>query len=133
MLREKNLQKDKKFKKSILKDMPEMIDIVYCLRFHMEGMWKLFNYLVQSHFQIADMARDAISKAIRRFEKSGGSKIALYAIAREPNKDITTEKVPISVDWDDARRSSFKRIGNLNNLHKRYITGKIQPPIQDKP
>lgn len=29
------LQDDKKFKKAALKEMPEIIDIIYCIRFHM--------------------------------------------------------------------------------------------------
>ncbi len=120
------LQEDKKFKKTALKDMPEVINIIYCIRFHMEGLWKLHDYLVKAHSEIADKAREVISSLIKNFEANTKEKsYALHAFAME-TETKEKEKVPLLLNWDDARRTALKRIGNLNNLHKRYITGKIQ-------
>ncbi len=119
------LQEDKKFKKAALEGMPAVIDIIYCIRFHMEGIWKLYDYLARFHFGEADNAKATVLSAIRRFEANGGNSLGLHAIAQE-TENIVTEKVPLLLDWDDARRAAQKKIGNLNNLHKRYITGKIQ-------
>jgi len=119
------LQEDKKFKKAALEGMPAVIDIIYCIRFHMEGIWKLYDYLARFHFGEADNARATVLSAIRRFEANGGNSLGLHAIAQE-TENIVTEKVPLLLDWDDVRRAAQKKIGNLNNLHKRYITGKIQ-------
>ena len=41
------------------------------------------------------------------------------------NYDGLIKKTPLLLVWDDARIATQKRIGNLNNLHKHYITGKI--------
>lgn len=120
------LQEDRKFKKAALEGMPVVIDIIYCIRFHMEEMWKLHDYLVRFHLGIADNARAIVSSAIERFEANTGERsLGLYAIAQLTETEVT-EKVPLLLDWDDARRAALKRIGNLNNLHKRYVTGKIQ-------
>src|SRR6266487_2817258 len=35
------LARDEKFKKSALQGMPDTIDIIQCIRFHMEGLWEL--------------------------------------------------------------------------------------------
>ena len=119
------LQEDKKFKKAALEGMPAVIDIIYCIRFHMEGIWKLYDYLARFHFGEADNAKATVLSAIRRFEANGGNSLGLHAIAQE-TENIVTEKVPLLLNWDNARRAAQKKIGNLNNLHKRYITGKIQ-------
>jgi len=120
------LQNDKKFKKAALKGMPEAIDIIYCIRFHMEGIWKMHDYLLQSHFEIADNARAIVLSAIAQFEKNTGEKsFGLHAVAQKTENEVS-EKIPLFLDYDDARRTALKRIGNLNNLHKRYVTGKIQ-------
>jgi len=121
-----NLREDKKFKKAALEGMPAVIDIIYCIRFHMEGMWKLHDYLVRSHFELLDEARSVVSNAIERFEEDPGERsFGLHAIASLSETE-ETEKVPLLLEWDDARRAALKRIGNLNNLNKRYVTGKIQ-------
>lgn len=119
------LQEDKKFKKAALERMPAVIDIIYCIRFHMEGIWKLYDYLARFHFGEADNARATILSAIERFEANGGNSLGLHAIAQQ-TENVVTEKVPLLLNWDDVRRAALKKIGNLNNLHKRYVTGKIQ-------
>ena len=120
------LQEDRKFKKAALKGMPKVIDIIYCIPFHMEVIWKLHDYLAQAHFGIADNARAIVSSAIERCEANTEERsLGLHAIAQLTETEVT-EKVPLLLNWDDARRAALKRIGNLNNLHKRYVTGKIQ-------
>ena len=120
------LRKDQKFKKAALKGMPEVIDIIYCIRFHMEGMWKLHNHFSKSHSDLADKTRSVLLHAIQRLKKeSDNSSFVFHAIAALSETEHK-EKVPLLLEWDDARRAALKKIGNLNNLHKRYVTGKIQ-------
>jgi hypothetical protein len=120
------LLQDKKFKKAALKGMPAVIDIIYCIRFHMEGIWKLYDYFTKSHSDIADKSRSIVSNAVDRLKKeSDNSSFVFHAVAALSETE-QIEKIPLLLGWDDVRRGELKRIGNLNSLHKRYITGKIQ-------
>jgi hypothetical protein len=92
----------------------------------MEGIWKIHNYLIKTHSDIAENARTVISSAIERFKTNTGEKpIELWATAQEPDANVSSE-FPLLLYHDDARRISLKKLGNLNNLHKRYVTGKIK-------
>ncbi len=120
------LKEDKKFKKTALQGMPEAIDIIYCIRFHMEGMWKLHNYLIHTHSDLVDKGRDIVFKAIKRFDEIPGERsFVFHAIASLSEMEIA-EKIPLLLEWDNSRIKALEKIGNLNNLHKRYVTGKIQ-------
>jgi hypothetical protein len=122
----KTLSKDKKFKQSALEYLPEQISIVGCIRHHMEGIWRLHTHLMKEHAGIPKAARESVASAISRYEtETADRSLGLHALAYESEFD-TQESVPMLLDWDDARIDAEKRIGNLNNLHKRYVTGKNQ-------
>jgi hypothetical protein len=120
------LKKDKKFKKEALKGLPDMINIIFCIRYHMEGIWKIHEYLIQTHSGIADNARAIISNAIERFEATTGESSFGLCITSEETETSVSEQIPLLLDHDDARRAALNKLGYLNNLHKRYVTGKIQ-------
>ncbi|MEO5712964.1 MAG: hypothetical protein ABIT37_05710 [Luteolibacter sp.] len=120
------LSKDKKFKPSALAGLPDRISIVGSIRHHMEGIWRLHGYLMKEHACIPEAARERVAAAISRYEKeTSDQSLGLHAIAYESEFD-TRENVPILLNWDDARLDAEKRIGNLNHLHKRYVSGKNQ-------
>ena len=120
------LRKDKKFKQAALEGMPDKINIVRCIRHHMEGLWKLRKHIMDTHSDIADSAREKVSKSIDRYEtETSDGSLGLNAVAYEQEHEIK-ESVPLLLNWDDARISVEARIGNLNNLHKRYVSGKNQ-------
>jgi hypothetical protein len=122
------LKKDKKFEKATAtwEDMPETIDLIFCIRYHMENLWKIHNHLIQSHSQIANEARDVILTMIEHFvTNTGEESLGLFCFAQETDNEIA-ENFSLSLTRDDTRTKAIKEIGNLNNLHKRYITGKIK-------
>lgn len=118
---------DKKFdRSSALDGMPDSIDIIHCIRFHMEGVWKLHEYLTKALEMVATDCRKIISDAITRFEQqTGQDSLGLHAIAESPDAG-DCEKIPLLLDWDDARQLAIRKLGNLSNLNRRYITGKVQ-------
>lgn len=118
------LRKDKKFKQEAIKDMPDSINIISCIRHHLEGLWKLRKYIMDTYSYKSDTAREKVSESIDRYEQETSDEaLGLNAVAYEEEYDIK-ESVPLLLNWDDARISSEARIGNLNNLHKRYVSGK---------
>ncbi len=120
------LRKDSGFKRSALEGLPDVIDIIDCIRFHMEGMWQLHNHLVTEHASLASAARAQIAATIQQFaEETKDNPVGLEATAGDPESP-SRERVPLLLDWDDARIVAVGELGDLTNLHKRYITGKIQ-------
>lgn len=121
------LRRDEKFKADGLEGMPERINVVMALRIHMESLWRLHNHLITKHGEIADAARSRLVDLIGTFKKSTGLDdiVGLHAVSHQAKGEFE-ETVPLLLDWDDARRQIIKRCGNLKNLRRRYVTGKIQ-------
>lgn len=114
------------FTKKALDGMPAKINIIRCLRAHMEGLWRQHDFIIKSHSAMAETARVDIDSAIKLFkERTGEDEVGLHAFV-EDEKEQVVEELPLLVDWDDARKVVVKECGNLNNLHRRYITGKLQ-------
>ena len=51
--------------------------------------------------------------------------LGLHAVEVDDHEMIT-KQVPLLLDWDDAKIEALKSVSNLQNLHKRYVTGKSQ-------
>ena len=118
------LKKDKKFKKDALTEMPEEIDILFCIRSHMAGIWSLYDYLDKSVKNQSDKARSIIKKHIDSF-KEIEDPLGLYAIEENSDGEVH-RKIPLLLDWDDARINLNKNLGSLKRLPKLYISGKIK-------
>jgi len=115
------LRKDKKFKPAALEGLPDTIDIIDCVRLHMEGLWRLHDHIVKRHATAATGARELIEAYIQRFVGETAEK-ALGLVATAGDLECPEqERVPLFLGWDDARIAVVKELGNLANLHKRYI------------
>jgi len=118
------LAKDKKFKKAVLNALDDRINIVRCIRHHMGGLWALHDYLLKNHSDIPIASRNLVADTIATFgQQSTEDTIGLYAIVYESENEIA-EKVPLLLDWDDARLEAIRRLGNLKSLHRCYVSGK---------
>jgi hypothetical protein len=92
----------------------------------MECLWRQHNFIIKNHSDIAAAARAEVESAIKLFkETTGEDALGLHAFAEDEEQQVV-EDVPVLLDWDDVRQLALKRCGNLNNLHRRYVTGKIQ-------
>ena len=121
------LQSDSNFKKHVLKDMPDKINVIKCIRVHMSGIWTLHDSVISNNSDKADEARKVIEKHRDRYQREvGGSLTGLYAVAEKAG--TTSSKTPLFLNWDDARRKVLRKLDsvNLKNLSKQYITSKIQ-------
>lgn len=123
------LLEDKNFtaaERATLEGLPDAIDIIACMRFHMGGMWRLHNHLVTEHASLAQTAREQIAASIQRFvSATKDTPVGLEATA-EDSDSLACDRIPLLLDWDDARIAAINELGDLTNLHKRYISGKIQ-------
>lgn len=126
-LREK-LEADQQFKKMALNGLPERIDIIHAIRFHMEELWQQYNYLCKIFSDMGVISRVKYSMLIQQYKTNEDGVLTLYVCEQSKNGELIT-KEPIILDWDDVRIAAVKKIGNLTGLSNRYITGKVQHRI----
>ncbi|MDI1314885.1 hypothetical protein [Prosthecobacter sp.] len=122
-----SLAADPKFKKMALDGMPEIINLVQAIRCHMEGLWGIHDYLNKCTDSIAQSSRFVIESAISRFEKEiKADSLGLYAFAQLSEVEVK-DKVPMLLDWDDARKLAIQSMCPLKDLGRTYVTSKARP------
>ncbi len=118
------------FKKTVLKEMPDTVDLATAVRSFMVS-------LNAAHLGVRDIIKDAvtesrgaISSAIDDFFKSTGAGRETKA---QPSAGIraqkiagtkTIESVALLLQWDDVRLKLIEKNGRLSNLHRRFVTGR---------
>lgn len=119
------LQEDKEFKKEVLKEIPEQINLKMATRSYVESLSrvhgaarKLTEQPLQDSRELIDYYRSAYKKKYNR------EIIGLHAICLE-NANVV-DKVPLLIEWDEIRLQLLKQNAELSNLKNRYVTGKVK-------
>lgn len=119
------LQEDDDFKKKVLEEIPEEVDLKMATRVYVEcisrvhcGARKLVEQSLKESRSIIDSTRESYQKVYS--EKFVG----LHAICIEDNKVV--DSIPLLLDWDDIRLKLTKRNSELVNLRNRYVTGRVK-------
>lgn len=124
----KTALEDSKFKKSVLNDSPEKVDLLLAARVHVGGISSV-------HKQVRELITPFVEGARRLFEsvvshhevKAGKLYTGLMAIAKED--DVVVEKISILLDWDDVRQKLLKRNHPVENLAKRFVTSQSEATV----
>lgn len=122
----RKLKVDAKFKQIALEGLPEDIDLILCIRHHMEGIWSCHDYILRTHGSLAVAARSKIASTIELFQKNRNQQIVGLKCVAVDGEGVDVETIPILLDWDDARKEAISRLASLKGLHKRHISGKIR-------
>jgi hypothetical protein len=116
------LQEDHTFKKSVLEEIPEKVDLKTATRVYVEGISRVHcaarKLVEQSLAEARSIIEDAIASCRQVFSKEF---VGLHAICLDENKIV--ESVPLLLDWDDVRIKLSKRNSELVNLRNRYVSG----------
>lgn len=119
------LQENPKFKKQVLKEIPDKIDLKLFTRVYIErisGIHGAVRGIVKASL---DECRALIEKAIRSYQVSYKEEVlGLYAWCTDGNEIV--EKVLLILEWDDVRLKLIRENPELVNLHQRYVTGKVR-------
>lgn len=121
------LHEDDRFKKSVLNEMDEKVDLKVTARCYIECLSRVHAKVRQMISETSKTARILLEKAHKQYsELCDGSLVGLSACAwLEEDDDIRqVASVPLLLDWDDIRLRLIKKNGELVNLRKRYITGR---------
>jgi hypothetical protein len=119
------LLSDNSFKKSVLNQMPDEVNLCVATRKYIESV----SYI---HQQAREMIECNVVKARRTFEdtislykaENEGKSIGLHAFVFDDNRKI--DEVPLFLDWDDVRERLVIQNRQLINLSKRYATNQVR-------
>lgn len=119
------LEEDSKFKKSVLAELDEKIDLKIGVRCYLESISNVHESARNLISESVTSARELIEEAHRQYTSVyNGSLVGLSACACTDEGQISS--IPLLLDWDDVRLKLQKRNRKLTNLRKRYVTGRIK-------
>ena len=121
------LAEDGKFKKAVLDETPERIDLVEATRGYVEGLSSVQASVREMTRGVVHEARSEIQSEIDEYLRAtSASIVSLAAIAEDERQE--REHVSLNLCWDDIRTRLESRNARQTNLSKRYVTTKIGVP-----
>lgn len=118
------LEDDEKFKKSVLAEIKEDVDLLAATRKYVESLSAIHQY-------VRDIISDSVTAARAKIEAVHARYSQLYSdnlvgiSAVELGEEGVRSSIPLLLDWDDVRIQLQQRNWQLVNLAKRYVTSKI--------
>jgi len=112
---------DKGFKKKVLNEMPDEVNLRAATRNYIEAISRIHKHAREKIEEVVKSSRLYLERAIRDYKVVYEKEpIGLYAY--EYQREEKTDEVPIITKWDDVRRELEKRNRELVNLRKRYVS-----------
>jgi len=119
------LEKDANFKKQVLAEMDEKVDLKAATRSYIETLSNIHESVRTTIAESVTEARNMIEDARHLYAGvSNGNTLGLSAFKISDRKKISS--IPLLLDWDDVRVKLQERNRKLTNLRKRYVTGCIK-------
>ena len=119
------LKEDDTFKKSVLEEMPEDVDLARALRQYVESISNIHCFARSVIAKDVDDARTLIDSLRTKYSQLyDGSLAGLSAHQLDDDNRMGTS-VPLELDWDDVRVGLQQRNKKLVNLTKRSV---VSPP-----
>lgn len=117
----KELLMDDGFKKQVLNEMPDEVNLRAATRIYIEAISRIHKQAREKIEEIVDTSRLYLDRAIQDYmvihqKESTG----LYAYEYQGTEK--TDEVLVLTKWDDVRRELVKRNNVLVNLKKRYVS-----------
>jgi hypothetical protein len=117
----KYLELDSKFKRSVLTECPDQVDIMHATRVYLESLAAVHELIRKTIDQALKDARTTIESAIARYKRFSKAKsIGLTAFAADESGP--KGRVAVFLDWDDVRVKLARRNPTLVNLHRRFVS-----------
>ena len=117
------LESDRKFKKQVLNEIPDKVDLKLATRCYIESLSNI-------HIEIRKLIANSVSQSRRKIEDAfcqyqGEYKedVTMLQVVQVLGKEIV-ESDSLFLELDDIRKKLEERNGELSNLHKRFATNK---------
>jgi len=119
------LEEDPKFKKIILAELDEKVDLKAATRSYIESISNVHESARSMIAKSVSGARELIEDAHHRYAAiHSESLVGLSACKWSDEGQVSV--IALLLDWDDIRVKLQKRNRKLTNLRKRYVTGRIK-------
>lgn len=119
------LQEDTKFKKSVLDEIGDKVDLISSTRCYIESLSNVHEAVRQMIKTSVANARKLLEVAHSQYREVYDKSLVGLSVCLQSEDEIV-EYFPLLLDWDDVRIKLQKRNRKLTNLKKRYATGKIK-------
>lgn len=126
------VEKDSAFKKSVAKEMPDKVDIIYASRSYIESISKVHCNIRKILSDVAIYSRQIIEEITHKYEKINNGKSNGLSVIYSVNNgqyDEILDKFHLTLEWDNIRIKLEKKNQSLVNLKKRFVSSSIK---QDK-
>jgi hypothetical protein len=121
----KYLEEDKEFKRKVLDEIPDKVDLKKSTRIYIECISRVHDSARKLVEKPLQEARVLIDKSINAYQKVYPDKfVGLYALCLKDQKLV--EGVPMLLKWDDIRIKLASRNSVLVNLRNRYVSSEIR-------
>lgn len=118
-----------KFKKTVLNESPEKVNIIPAARVHVGGISSVHKKARELIEPLVAEARRLFEEAVARHEAEAGKRhLGLAVIVKK--EGVVIEKIPILLDWDDVRQKLLKRNPPVENLAKRFVTSQAEGAVK---
>ena len=119
----KKLLEDKKFKKSVLEELDEKIDLKHATHKYVECLSEIQNQIREIISANLTDARNLIEGYIDQFREKFDEKIIGLAAIAFDGKGKKVDEIPLLLEWDDIRIDLSDKNRVLTNLSLRYVIG----------
>ena len=124
-----NIGKDRVFKKQVLEEMPEKVNLLYTSRVYIESISKVHCKIREKLNKNVTKSRQIIEEIISEYKKINNGKsnglCAIYSINYDGHEEIL-DKFYLTLEWDNIRIKLAKKNRSLINLKKRYVSNSIK-------
>jgi len=118
------LLEDDAFKKTVLAELPEKLDLKAATRRYIESLSTVQTAARTLIRESVERSRQILEEAHSRYKEVYKDCIGLSA--SEWDGEQRLEIFPLLLDWDDIRQNLQKRNRNLTNLTKRYVSSRVK-------
>ena len=115
---------DKKFKKAVLLEIADKVDLMSFVREYIQRLGAVHKYVRDKVAHSTLKARNLVNGKIELYSQaSSGETIGLNAISNDGVEDTTF--FPLFLDWDDVRLQLIDRNTTAVNLSRRFVSSRI--------
>lgn len=126
--RKTNIDEGEGFKRSVHKEMPSEVNLIYSIRIFLESISKIHSEIRGMVKGSVNLARGEIEEMLSGYSKLTGEESPLVEACLSKMStcgETVTERTQILLEWDSVRLKLIKRNLILTNLHKRFVTNLV--------
>lgn len=119
------LQEDKDFKKKVMEEIPDIIDLKLYTRIYIECISRVHASVREIVSNTLQESRLLIEKTINSYKESHPNEaLGLFLLCMDGEEEV--EKTLLMLDWDNVRLKLIERNPELINLRIRHVSSEVK-------